>query len=96
MLMLLSPGNAKRWVPTALLDAEKRTHRISGYRFKNVLINEIKRLTNVSPDIQAFLFIAIFKSFVIREYHTFAFAWRTRDIIRYFFIKKSTEQEKRP
>lgn len=37
----------QRWVSAALLDAERRAHRIPGYRSMNVLINEIKRLTAV-------------------------------------------------
>ena len=38
----------QRWVSAALLDAEHRAHRILGYRSMSVLINEIKRLTNVA------------------------------------------------
>jgi len=37
----------QRWVSAALLDAERRAHRIPGYRSMSVLINEIKRLTTV-------------------------------------------------
>lgn len=35
----------QRWVSAALLDAERRAHRIQGYRSMGVLIAEIKRLT---------------------------------------------------
>lgn len=35
----------QRWLSAALLDAERRAHRIPGYRFMGVLIAEIKRLT---------------------------------------------------
>ena len=35
----------QRWVSAAMLDAERRAHRIEGYRSMNVLIAEIKRLT---------------------------------------------------
>jgi len=34
----------QRWVSAALLDAERRAHRIPGYRSMGVLISEIKRL----------------------------------------------------
>ena len=35
----------KRWVCSALLDAESRTHRIAGYRSLHLLITELQRLT---------------------------------------------------
>ena len=36
----------QRWISAAMLDAERRAHRIQGYRFMSVLIAEIKRLTS--------------------------------------------------
>lgn len=38
----------QRWVSAALLDAERRAHRIQGYRSMSVLVAEIKRLTTAS------------------------------------------------
>ena len=38
----------QRWVSAAMLDAERRSHRIQGYRFMSALIAEIKRLTSIS------------------------------------------------
>lgn len=38
----------QRWVPAAMLDAERRAHRIEGYRFMSILITEIRRLTTTS------------------------------------------------
>ncbi|NLL20073.1 MAG: IS256 family transposase, partial [Clostridia bacterium] len=35
----------QRWLSAALLDAERRAHRIQGYRSMSVLVVEIKRLT---------------------------------------------------
>ena len=35
----------QRWLSAALLDAERRAHRIRGYRSMSVLIAEIERLT---------------------------------------------------
>jgi len=37
----------QRWVSAALLDAERRAHRIPGYRSMGALIIEIKRLITV-------------------------------------------------
>ena len=34
----------QRWVSVALLDAERRAHRVPGYRSMSVLISEIKLL----------------------------------------------------
>ena len=42
----------QRWVCTALLDAEQRSHRINGYRSVGILIAEINRLTSL-PDGEA-------------------------------------------
>lgn len=39
----------QRWLSAALLDAERRAHRIQGYRSMSVLIVEIKRLT-IEPE----------------------------------------------
>ena len=36
----------QRWVSAAMLDAERRAHRIQGYRYMSILIAEIKRLTS--------------------------------------------------
>jgi len=38
----------QRWVTAAMLDAERRAHRIQGYSFMSVMIAEIKRLTTTS------------------------------------------------
>lgn len=38
----------QRWVSAAMLDAERRAHRIEGYRFMSILITEIRRLTTTS------------------------------------------------
>jgi putative transposase len=40
----------QRWLSAALLDAERRAHRIQGYRSMSVLIVEIKRLT-IKPEV---------------------------------------------
>ena len=42
----------QRWVCVALLDAENRANRIAGYRSMDVLISEIRRLTNVEDESQ--------------------------------------------
>ncbi len=42
----------QRWVCVALLDAENRANRIAGYRSMDVLISEIRRLTNVEDEAQ--------------------------------------------
>ncbi|MFY9119107.1 MAG: IS256 family transposase [Syntrophomonadaceae bacterium] len=40
----------RRWVCVALLNAERRTNRIAGYRSMGVLISEIQRLTDVDGE----------------------------------------------
>jgi putative transposase len=40
----------QRWVSAALLDAESRANRITGYRSMSILVAEIQRLTTVNID----------------------------------------------